>query len=184
MKLVLKKNPVKIKIMTNKQEQTASFMVRFHQQIFEENGEPKIQWRGKISHVQDGDEKRFSDFNDALMFMQNKLADLTEEATKHQSSEKQESIIDKSLSMWKTIKDVGPKVFRDTLKDPKKQFTHLQDEIQDKINTFGDEISEKVQINEWRNASRSDFNKIQNQIENLSAEIKKLSTKMDTIKKK
>ena len=86
--------------------------------------------------------------------------------------------------MWKTIKDVGPKVIRDTLKDPKKQLSHLQDEIQDKITIIGDEISEKVQINEWRNASRSDFNKIQNQIESLSTEIKKLSKKMDTLNKK
>ena len=93
--------------MNKKQEQNASFMVRFNQQIFEENEEAKIQWRGKITHVQDGEEKRFSDFNDALVFMQNKLASLTEEATKHESSEKQESILDKSLSMWKTIKDVG-----------------------------------------------------------------------------
>ena len=116
--------------------------------------------------------------------MQNKLASLTEEATKHESSEKQESILDKSLSMWKTIKDVGPKVIRDTLKDPKKQLSHLQDEIQDKITIIGDEISEKVQINEWRNASRSDFNKIQNQIESLSTEIKRLSKKMDTLNKK
>ncbi|MFC4269772.1 hypothetical protein [Polaribacter marinivivus] len=170
--------------MNKKQEQNASFMVRFNQQIFEENEEAKIQWRGKITHVQDGEEKRFSDFNDALVFMQNKLASLTEEATKHESSEKQESILDKSLSMWKTIKDVGPKVIRDTLKDPKKQLSHLQDEIQDKITIIGDEISEKVQINEWRNASRSDFNKIQNQIESLSTEIKKLSKKMDTLNKK
>lgn len=170
--------------MTKKQEQNASFMVRFQQRIFEENGESKIQWRGKVTHVQDGDEKRFSDFNDALTFMQNKLAELTEEATKHEPQEKQESILVKSLSMWKTIKDVGPKVLRDTLKDPKKQFEHFQDEIQDKLNTFGEEISEKMQINEWRNASRSDFNKIQNQIESLSEEIKKLSTKMDTINKK
>lgn len=167
----------------SKQDQNASFMVRFNQQIFEENGDAKIQWRGKITHVQDGDEKRFSDFNDALTFMQNKLSELTEEATKHESSEKQESILDKSLSMWKTIKDVGPKVIRDTIKDPKKQLSHLQDEIQDKITIIGDEISEKVQIDEWRNASRSDFNKIQNQIESLADQIQKLTTKVDNINK-
>ena len=46
------------------------------------------------------------------------------------------------------------------------------------------EISEKVHIDQWRNASRSDFNKIQSQIAALSAEIQKLSTKFDTIKKK
>ena len=169
--------------MKNKKDQTASFMVRFNQKIFEENGESSVQWRGKISHVQNGEEKRFSDFNDALLFMQEKLAVLTEEATKHETSEKQESILDKSLFMWKTIKDVGPKVIRNTLKDPKKQLTHLQEEIQDKINTFGEEFSEKVQIDQWRNASRSDFNQIQNQIQNLSTEIKKLTTKVDKLNK-
>lgn len=169
--------------MSKKQEQTASFMVRFNQRIFEENGEQKVQWRGKISHIQDGDEKRFSDFNHALTFMQEKLSELTEEATKHQSTEVQENIVQKSLSMWKTIKDLGPKVIRDTLKDPKKQFSHLQDEIQDKINSFSGEIGEKVQIDEWRNASRSDFNKIQNQIANLSEDLQVLAKKIDAIKK-
>jgi predicted small secreted protein len=85
MKLVLKKNRVKFKVMTKKQDQTASFMVRFNQRIFEENGESKLQWRGKISHIQDGEEKCFSDFDDALTFMQKKLGELTEEATKYHS---------------------------------------------------------------------------------------------------
>lgn len=169
--------------MTKKQEQTASFMVRFHQQIFEENGESKIQWKGKIAHVQDGDEKLFSDFKDALTFMQQKLNNLTEEATKHQTTEERENILQKSLSMWKTLKDVGPKVLRDTLKDPKKQFHQLQDQLQDQITTIGEEISEKVQIDQWKNASKSDFNKMQHQIEELASEIKKLSKKMDTLKK-
>lgn len=165
--------------MDKKQNQNASFMVRFNQRIFQEEGESKIQWRGKITHVQDGDEKRFSDFNDALIFMQQKLGELTEKATNHKSSEEQENIIKKSLSMWKTIKAVGPQVIKDTLKDPKKQFENLQDEIQEKITTFGDEISEKVQIDQWRNASRSDFHEIQNEIASLSAEIKKLAKKID-----
>ena len=170
--------------MTKKQDQTASFMVRFNQRIFEENGESSVQWRGNISHIQDGDEKRFTDFNDALSFMQKKLAELTEEATKHETSEKQESILDKSLSMWKTIKHVGPKLIKDTIKDPKKQLTNLQDEIHDKISTIGEEISEKVQIDQWKSASKSDFQKIQSQIKNLSSEIKKLSSKVDKLNKK
>lgn len=184
MKLVLKRNQDKIYIMEKNKHQNASFMVRFNQQIFEDDdGEANVQWRGKITHVQDGSEKRFSDFNDALHFMQNKLAELTEKATKNETSEQQESILDKSLYMWKTIKNVGPKVIRDTIKDPKKQFSHLQDEIQDKISTIGEELSEKVQMNEWRNASRSDFNKIQDQIEKLSSQIQQLSKKVDKIKK-
>lgn len=167
-----------------KQEQNASFMVRFNQQIFEENGEPNVQWRGKVTHVQDGDEKRFTDFNDALTFMQEKLAELTEKATKHEEQEQQENIIEKSLSMWKTIKDVGPKVIRDTIKDPKKQFSQFQEQVQDQISNISEEISEKVQIDQWRKASRSDFQKMQDQIESLSSQIQTLATKIDSINKK
>ena len=48
---------------------------------------------------------------------------------------------------------------------------------------ISEEISEKVHINNWRNASRSDFNQIQNQIKNLTSQIENLSKKIDHIKK-
>lgn len=170
--------------MAKKQDQTASFMVRFNQKIFEENGEDKVQWRGKISHVQGGDDKNFSDFNDALVFMQEKLAELTHEATKHETKERREGILQKSFSVWKTMKEVGPKMIMDTIKDPKKQISHLQDQIQDQISSIGEEIGEKVHIDQWRNASRADFQNIQSSIENLTKELKKLSSKVDKINKK
>lgn len=56
--------------MAKKADQTASFMVRFNQIIFEDKGESKVQWRGKVSHVQGGDDQSFSDFNDAVKFIQ------------------------------------------------------------------------------------------------------------------
>ncbi len=169
--------------MSKKQDQTASFMVRFNQNIFEEDGESKVQWRGKISHVQEGDEQNFTDFNDALIFMQQKLANLTKEATKDKTTEQQEGILQKSLYMWKTMKEVGPKVLMETIKDPKKQLSQFQDQIQGQISSIGEEISEKVQIDEWRNASRSDYKKVKKSINELSAQIKKLSEKIDDISK-
>ena len=42
--------------MSKKQDQNASFMVRFNQQIFKENGDANLQWRGKINHIQGGGE--------------------------------------------------------------------------------------------------------------------------------
>jgi len=170
--------------MSKKQDQTASFMVRFNQNIFEEDGESKVQWRGKISHVQEGDEQNFTDFNDALLFMQQKLANLTKEATKDKTTEQQEGILQKSLYMWKTMKEVGPKVLMETIKDPKKQLSQFQDQIQGQISSIGEEISEKVQIDEWRNASRSDYKKVKKSINELSEQIKQLSEKIDTISKK
>ena len=170
--------------MSKKQDQTASFMVRFNQMIFEEDGESKVQWRGKISHVQGGEEQNFSDFNDALLFMQDRLENLTKAATKGKTTEQQEGILQKSLYLLKTMKEVGPKVLMETIKDPKKQLSHIQDQIQDQINNISDEIGEKVHIDEWRNASRSDFKKVKKSISELSSEIKKLSDKIDSISKK
>jgi len=170
--------------MAKKAEQTASFVVRFNQQIYEEEGESKVQWRGSISHVQDGDVKRFSNVNDALEFMQHKLSELTSKATKDQSSEEQENILQKSLSMWKTMKEVAPQMIRETIKDPKKQISNIQDQLQDQISHLGEEIGEKVHIDEWRNASRSDFKKVQKSLSQLAKEIKKLDSKIDALSKK
>ena len=60
--------------MSVKKEETASFMLRFTQKIFHsDNGEPQIQWRGNIRHVQGGDETRFSEFDEVVTFIQSKL---------------------------------------------------------------------------------------------------------------
>ncbi|APG66085.1 hypothetical protein LPB136_12205 [Tenacibaculum todarodis] len=170
--------------MAKKQDQNASFMVRFNQQIYKENGDAKVQWRGKISHVQDGDEKRFSDFNDALVFMQEKLALLTNEATKDEPKEERESILQKSFSMFKTVRDVAPQFLKETIKNPKKQFSNIQEQIQDQIENLGEEISEKVQFDQWKKASRADYHELQTSIDSLSKEIKKLNSKVDKISKK
>jgi len=61
-----------------KGDQTASFLLRFTQKIFEdEKGESNVQWRGKVSHVQGNDIKNFSELTDAMDFIQEKLSQLT-----------------------------------------------------------------------------------------------------------
>jgi len=165
--------------MTKKADQTASFMVRFNQIIYEDNGESKVQWRGKVSHVQGGEDQSFSDFNDAVKFIQERLADLTLEATKDKSPEQQDSLLKKSFSLWKTMAKEGPKVIMDTIKDPRKQVAHFQDQISD----FSEELKDKVQIDQWRNASRSDFNAIKQSISQLADQMKELNAKVDAISK-
>lgn len=165
--------------MAKKADQTASFMVRFNQIIFEDKGESKVQWRGKVSHVQGGEDQSFSDFNVAVKFIQAKLADLTLEATKDESPEQQESLLQKSFSLWKTMAKEGPKVFMETIKDPRKSVANFQNQISD----FGEDLMEKVPIDQWRNASRSDFNTIKESISDLADEMKKLSAKVDALNK-
>jgi len=67
----------------------------------------------------------------------------------------------------------------ETIKDPRKQVAHLQDQISE----LGEDLMDKVPIDDWRNASRSDFNTIKDSIAELVAEVKKLNTKVDAINK-
>lgn len=165
--------------MAKKADQTASFMVRFNQIIFEEDGESKVQWRGKVSHVQGGEDQSFTNFNDAVAFIQERLGDLTMEATKDESPEVRDSLLKKSFSIWKTMAKEGPKVIMETIKDPRKQVANIQDQI----SYIGEDLKDKVHIDQWRNASRSDFNSIKDSISSLADEIKKLNAKVDAISK-
>jgi len=163
--------------MTKKAAQTASFMVRFNQKIYEDKGENNVQWRGKVSHVQGGKEKSFSDFNEAVTFIQERLAALTMEATKDKTNEEQEGILHKSFSLFKSVAVTGNKVLMDTIKDPKKQVAQLQDQLSD----LGEEMWEKVPIDQWRNASKSDFQDIKVSIRALTKSVAMLTKKVDAL---
>lgn len=163
--------------MTKKAAQTASFMVRFNQKIYEEKGESKIQWRGNVSHVQGGEDKNFTDFNDAVLFIQQHLEGLTKEATKHKSREQQEGILSKSLSLFKTFAATGPQLLKDTLKDPRKQVAFIQDQISE----YGEDLMDKVPLDDWRSASKSDFQEIKNSLNSLTKSVAALSKKVESM---
>ncbi|MEL6305452.1 MAG: hypothetical protein AAFU57_13495 [Bacteroidota bacterium] len=163
--------------MAKKAAETASFMMRFTQKIYEEHGESKVQWRGNVSHVQGGEDLNFSDFKDAVSFIQEHLTDLTREATNDRSSEEQENILMKSFSLFKTVAATGPKILKETLKDPRKQVANLQDQLSE----YGEELLEKVPLDQWRNASKSDFLSIQESLAELSQSVALLTEKVDAL---
>lgn len=163
--------------MAKKVDQTASFMIRFNQKIFEDQGENKVQWRGKVSHVQGGEDKSFSDFKEAVAFIQEKLADLTIEASKGHPEEEQEGILKKSFSLWKTMAKEGPKVFMETIKDPRKKV----DDLKDQIAEFGGEMIHKVPIDDWRSASKTDLKDIKHTLKELAGSLQKLNEKVDSL---
>ena len=165
--------------MTKKTAQTASFMMRFTQKIYDENGESKVQWRGNVSHVQGGEDINFTDFKEAVSFIQEHLANLTKEATNDRTSEEQESILTKSFSLFKSVAATGPKIIKETLKDPRKQVATLQDQLSE----YGEELWEKVPIDQWRNASKSDFKAMHETLEALTRSVADLTKKVDDLHK-
>lgn len=175
--------------MASKKEETASFVLRFNQKIFKnEAGEPEVQWRGNIQHVQGGDEKRFSDFAEISKFIQTKLADLTIQAMEDKSPEDQKGILEKSFGLWKKMAFEGPKMVMETLKDPKKQVAQFQNQM----NQMGELISHKIEekmgqkleLDEWRAASKSDYQNLVEMVTKLSENVANLNEKVETLTKK
>ena len=171
--------------MSTKKDETASFMLRFTQKIFEnETGESEIQWRGNIRHVQGGDEKRFSEFDEVVKFIQSKLQDLTIQAMEDKTPEEQKGILSKSFDLWKRMAAEAPKMVIDTIKDPKKQVAQIQGQIQDQLTQVKEEIGQKLDMDSWLSSSKSDSKLIMEQLQKLSKEVSTLNKKVEKLSKK
>jgi uncharacterized protein YukE len=160
--------------------QTTSFMMRFTQKIYDnEQGEPTVQWRGRVSHVQSGDQTSFSEFHEAVSFVQKKLAEQTILAIEDKSPEEKEGLISKSFDLWKRMTLDYPKLVLEVIKDPKRQVA----QIQDQISQVGDELGQKIEIDSWRSATKADFKDLQKQLDSMSNELLSLHKKLDQLTK-
>ena len=182
--------------MATKKDETASFVLRFTQKIYQnEDDEPQIQWRGNVRHVQTGDEKNFSKFDEVVQFIQESLTDMTVQAVENKTPEEQKGILAKSFDLWKRMAIETPKLVMDTIKDPKKQAQliqeQIQEQIQERMHQVGDaftqkleDVREKLEVDEWMASSKSDYRNIVKMLENMSEEIKSLNEKVDKLSKK
>lgn len=79
----------------------ASFVLRFAQEIWrDQDGAPRVRWRGRIQHVQGDDEARFTDFADAVAFIQQRLAELTLDAAAEAPVVEREQVLADSFRLW------------------------------------------------------------------------------------
>jgi DNA repair ATPase RecN len=166
--------------MANKKDETASFVLRFNQKIFHTDaGEPQVQWRGNIRHVQGGDEKRFSEFEDALQFIQHKLTELTIQATEDKSLEERKGILAKSLNIWKQVKEDYSKIVLETIKDPIGSVEQLQEQVQEQVSQMSDRLRPNLDPDSWKPVTRSDLKKTTDSIESLAKAVETLARKVD-----
>lgn len=87
-----------------KTDNIASFVLRFTQELWQdEQGEPQVQWRGHIRHVQGDEEDRFTDFAEAVAFIQRYLTQLTLDAISGSSHMSQEKVLRESFKLWETF---------------------------------------------------------------------------------
>jgi DNA repair ATPase RecN len=168
--------------MSQSKNTTASFVVRFNQHIFQsEEGEPDVQWRGSVRHVQDGEEKRFSDVEDLISFLQSKLTDLTLQATEDKSPEEQKGILSKSLELWKQLKEDYPKKVIDTIKDPLGSVEQLQEQVQEQVHQISDRIRPNLDPDSWKPATKNDLKTTNESLLALAKAVQTLAEKVDRL---
>ena len=168
--------------MTPQKDETASFVLRFTQKIFEDElGESQVQWRGHIRHVQGGEEQRFSAFGEVVEFIQEQLAKLTVQAMENKSPKAQENILSKSFDLWKRMSETYPKILIDTIKDPKSQLKSVQDQIQDQVSNVSEVIGQGLDPNAWKPASKADFIELQATMTAIAQNLQQLSEKVDQL---
>ncbi len=79
----------------------ASFVLRFTQDAWEEPREGRrLRWRGHIRHVQGDAEAHFTDFADAVAFMQAELARMTLASVADVSEAERAGLLQDSLKIW------------------------------------------------------------------------------------
>lgn len=83
------------------QRDVASFMLRFTQDMWRSaTGEPNLQWRGTIRHVQGEEEASFTDFAEAVRFIQRHLTQLTLDALPGSTEKEQDQALRHGLRLW------------------------------------------------------------------------------------
>ncbi|MGD8751188.1 MAG: hypothetical protein PVG14_07185 [Anaerolineales bacterium] len=79
----------------------ASFLIRFTQDLWEDDqGEPRVQWRGRINHVQGDEEQSFTDFSEVVEFIQQHLTQLTLDSIPKDGQMDQEKTLHESFKLW------------------------------------------------------------------------------------
>jgi phosphoenolpyruvate-protein kinase (PTS system EI component) len=178
--------------MPENKEETASFVLRLTQKIYKsDEGEPQVQWRGNIRHVQSGDEQRIADYEAATEFVRKKLGDLTQKAVENQPEEEQKGILSKSIDFWKKVATEAPKLVIETIKDPKKQATHLQEQITEQFQQIGDNLEhkieerfgKKIELEDILGSSKADFRKILEMLTDMSEQINTLNKRVEKLSK-
>lgn len=179
---MMNKNPI-LETAMNTQRNIASFLLRFTQDLWQdENGEPKVAWRGHIDHVQGEEEITFTDFSEALLFMQKQMAEMTLKAIPTGSQQTQQKALDESFKLWENFAASYSKMILSSLENTMRKSKDLQNQMGEaffKSFQFWREKTPESDAREQAPAPASP--EIVAQLEALQAQVKALTEKIETL---
>lgn len=118
----------------NTQRSVASFMLRFTQDLWQdEHGEPHIQWRGTVNHVQGDEEAAFTDLTDALAFIQGKLTEMTLNAIPGGAQMEQDKVLKESFKLWEQFASSYSTMMFDAMERTIQQSQAIRDQMEEAV---------------------------------------------------
>jgi len=167
----------------NTQRSVASFMLRFTQdQWQDENGDPQVSWRGRVNHVQGGEELPFTDFTEALTFIQHQMQDLTLRAFPDAAPEVQEKALKESFKLWEQFTaDYTNRVFS-AMENAFRQSQEIQGQVGDAFAKSFELWMPRSQRSSMPTASEEARGiDLMKQIETLTAQVAALAAKIESL---
>ncbi|MBI1882551.1 MAG: hypothetical protein HYR94_30625 [Chloroflexi bacterium] len=157
------------------QNSIASFVLRFTQELWrDDNGEPHVQWRGHIRHVQGDEEDRFTDFAEAVSFIQRYLTQLTLEALAGGQSMSQEKVLRESFKVWEQFASSYADLMFEAMQRTVKQSEAFRDQL--------DQATERA-LKVWHLPTQPNQGQLVEEIRLLQAQVQALTTKVENLEK-
>ena len=160
----------------SKPHNIASFVLRFTQELWQDTqGEPHVRWRGHIRHVQGDQENRFTDFAEAVTFMQQYLTKLTMDTLGGQDGMSQEKVFEESFKFWDQFSTSYAKMMSNAMEQSVKQSQVFQDQVE--------ETREKM-LGAWQFPFQPNQNELLETLNKMHAQMETLANKVDELEKK
>jgi hypothetical protein len=163
--------------MVEDQRNIASFTLRFTQHLWEDpQGEPHVQWRGQIRHVQGDEQLTFTELTDALQFIQRHLTQLTLDATAGDNKMDQDKVLHESFKLWEQFASTYSNIMFDAMERTIKQSEALKEQMDEAVGQA---------LKTWQvpTSSTKEQDKILEAIDELNAQVKALTKKVTTLEK-
>lgn len=114
-----------------KQHNVASYVLRFTQDLYEdEDHDAHVRWRGHIRHVQGDETQRFTDFAEAVGFIQRGLAELTADTLSGTENMSQEKVFAESFKLWEQFASSYTDIMRNAMEQTLKQSELINQQVE------------------------------------------------------
>jgi hypothetical protein len=161
--------------MIKTQNNIASFVLRFTQELWRDaQGEPHVQWRGHIRHVQGDEEDRFTDFAEAVAFIQRYLTQLTLEALTGGQPMNQEKLLQESFKVWEQFAASYTDMMFETMQQTVKQSEAFREQF--------DQAAERA-LKAWQLSPQPQYGQLVEAINLLQAQVQTLTSKVEDLEK-